>query len=445
MRKILVLFLAIAMTFSVAAFEASIEPVEREASPGEQATYEVEVFNNASEDKRFTLDYSFHEAGWIYFDTSGVVPAGETETFNVTLIPGEDAIQQNYGFTIYVTDFETGESKQLSETMRVTRDHTLNVQSVDIQSGSVMPGESVQASVTVQNILPTIVDEYTVTSSFNDETRDADTEPLAPGAVREYDFTYDIPVEASPETYNLSLTVIQDEVEKVYHDTVQVEEVREINRSQEVDDRVLIVSGTKTVENNGNSPAEITENVTLPSYLDPILDFEPEPDQVTENEENTYIWEASLRPGEDIQFSYSINYWIPLLLAVIIIAGLSALSRISGNMKINKEVEEEKEGLKVSLEIINDTEKFRPQITVRDFVPNVAELDEDFEMAAPETRKTTDGTKIEWTLEDFKPGEKRIVQYRVKPKIEVEDGIDLPPAEIIIKGDKVAKSDNKKH
>lgn len=441
MRKIIVLLLVLALTFSATAFEASIEPVEREASPGEQATFEVEVFNNASEDKRFTLDYSFHKAGWIYFDTSAVVPAGETETFNVTLVPGEDAIQQRYGFTIYVTDFEAGETQQLSETMRVTREHSLNVQSVDIQSGSVMPGEAVEASVTVQNILPRIVDGYSVSSGFNGETREADTEPLAPGAVREYDFTYDISPEASPEAYNLTLTVSQDDFENLYYEAVQVEEVREVNRDEEVDDRVLVVSGVKTVENNGNSPAEITENVTFPSYLDPVLEFNPNPDQVMENEENTYIWEASLQPGENIEFVYSINYWIPLLIAVIIIAGLSALSRISGNIKLNKELEEAEEGLKVSLEIVNDTEKFKPRITIRDFVPNVAELEEEFEMADPETRKTTDGTKIEWTLEDFKPGEKRVVQYRATPKVEVEDGIDLPSAEVIVEGEKVAESD----
>lgn len=443
MKKILLPLAIVLLAFSATAFETSIEPIEREASPGEQAVFQVDVFNNASEDRRFTLDYSFRNAGWIYFDSSRVIPAGETESFEITFRPSEDALQQSYSFTIFVTDFQTGETQRVSDYLRVTRDYSLNVQQVTLDEGEFMPGETVEASVTVQNILSRIVDDYSISSEFRSESVNANTEPLAPGAVKTYDFSYYIEEDAAPSTENLSLTVSHEDVDQVYTETVDIQEVRDVRRSQASEDKVLIVTGSRTVENRGNSPVSLTENVTFPSYLDPVLELSPDTTQVVEeNGENMYIWEFELQPGEENEFTYQINYWIPLMLAAVIILGLAVLGRISGNIKVSKKTEKTGEGVKVSIEIKNGTEKYRPQLTVRDYVPNVAELDEEFEIAEPEVRKTTDGTKMEWTLEDFKPGERRVIQYNITPKVEVEEGIDLPSTEIIVEGEKVAESDS---
>ena len=441
MRKAFLILALLGMIFTASAFTASIEPVDRQASPGEQAVFNVSVFNNASEDRRFVLDYEFSRSGWIYFDSSETIPAGETKDFRVTISPGEEALQQSYSFNIFVTDFKTGDTKILSDYMRVNRDYRMNVQDYDLGSESYRPGEKVEASITLQNILPRIIDNYNVSSSFDGEERVAETDPLAPSAVKTYGFEYDLSEEASPGTRNLSIKLVQDGEERVFSQLVNVEEIRSINSSENVDDKVLVVTGSMSVENNGNSPVNLSENVTFPSYLDPILELDPNPNQTVKGDgENTYVWKFQLQPGESIDFTYRIDYWIPLALAAVIIAGLAVLGRISGSFKLDKRIEETDEGLKVSLEILNDTESFRPQVTIRDFVPNVANLQEEFEMAKPELRKTTDGTEMEWTLEDFKPGEKRVIQYVVKPKVEIEEGLDLPSARIIEDGDTVAKS-----
>ncbi|WP_414838107.1 hypothetical protein ACK3SF_01765 [Candidatus Nanosalina sp. VS9-1] len=441
MRKAALILAFLAMIFTASAFTASMEPVDREASPGEQAVFNVTVFNNASEERRFVLDYEFSRSGWIYFDNSRRIPAGESRDFRVTISPGEDALQQSYSFKIFVTDFKTDETKVLSDYMRVNRDYRMNVPDFNVNKESFLPGETVEASITVQNILPRIVDDYSISSSFDGEQRDVDTDPLAPGALKTYSFEYDISQEASPGSRNISIKLVQDGEERVFSRLVQVEEVRKINRSGEMDDRVLIVTGSRNVENNGNSVANLSENITFPSYLDPILDLDPAPSRtVKEEDSNTYIWDFQLQPGEEMTFSYQVNYWIPLALAAIIILGLAVLGRLTGSFKISKEVEELDEDLKVSLEIVNDTEGFKPQVTIRDYVPNAAQLQEEFEMAKPEIRKTTDGVEMEWTLEDFKPGERRVIQYRVTPKVEVEDGMELPEAEVIEDGETVAQS-----
>ena len=441
MRKAFLILALLGMIFTASAFTASIEPVDREASPGEQAVFNVSVFNNASEDRRFVLDYEFSRSGWIYFDNSKTIPAGESEDFRVTISPGEEALQQSYSFKIFVTDFKTDETKIVSDYMRVNRDYRMNVQDYDLGKDSYRPGEKVEASVTVQNILPRIIDDYNISSSFNGEEKVAETDPLAPTALKTYSFEYDLSDKASPGSRNISIKLTQDGSERIFSKLVNVEEIKSINRTEDIEDKVLVVTGSMSITNNGNSPVNLSENITFPSYLDPILELDPDPNETVEGDgENTYVWNFQLQPGEQMNFAYRVDYWIPLALAAIIITGLAVLGRISGSFKLDKKIEETDEGLKVSIEIINDTEGFKPQVTIRDFVPNVANLQEEFEMARPELRKTTDGTEMEWTLEDFKPGEKRVIQYVVNPKVEIDEGLDLPAARVIEDGETVAKS-----
>jgi len=436
MRKAFLLLVLVSMIFAGSAFQASMGPVEREASPDSQAVFNVSVFNNESEERRFTLDYEFSRQGWIYFETSKTIPAGESRDFRVTFSPGEDALEGSYSFKMFVRDFQSRETKVLSDYMRVNRDYNLNVQQHSFSSSRVDPGETVETSVTVQNILPRIVDDYSITSSFDGETREAAVEPLAPGSIKTYDFEYDISEEASPSTKNLTLELVQGDERRFYSQDVAVNEIVNINRSESFEDKVLTVSGTRTIENNGNSPQGLSENLSFASYIEPVLNLDPEPNRTVEGDENTYLWDFVLEPGESLTISYSINYWIPLVLAMVIVVGIAVLGRITGKVTVEKELEDTEDGIKVSLKVINDSQNYRPNITVRDFVPNVAEIHEDFDMAKPEVRKTTDGTKIEWNLEDFRPGEERVIQYRVQPKVEVEDGLNLPEAVIVDEKDR---------
>ena len=436
MKKVVLFLVLVSLLLTGVAFQASMEPVEREASVDDQAVFNVNVVNNHSEERRFTLDYEFSRQSWIYFETSKTIPPGESRDFRVTFSPGEDALEGSYSFKIFVRDFESRETKVVSDVMRVNRDYNLNVQQHSFSSERADPGDTVEASVTVQNILPRIVGDYSITSSFGDETRNSDTEPLAPGSVKTYDFKYDISEEASPETRNLSLEVVQGDERRFYSQLVDINEIVDVRRNESFEDKVITVSGTRTVSNNGNSPQNISENVSFASYLEPVLTLDPEPDNVIEGNENTYVWTTVLQPGESFTASYTVNYWIPLVLALIIIIGIFILGRLTGNVEVFKETEETAEGLKVSIKVLNNTQNYRPEITVRDFVPNVAEIKEEFDMLEPEIRKTTDGTKMEWTLEDFRPGEERVIQYIVDPKLEVEDGIGLPDPVIVNDGKK---------
>jgi hypothetical protein len=443
MRK-LSLLLAILVTVSTAAgFTATLTPENRSSSPGNSAEFSIAVENNASEPTRFRLDYDFTRSGWVYAPTSKTIEAGDTETFDITITPDDRAIEQSYSVKFYVTNSRTGEMKTLTDYFNVNRDYRLNVVDFSVERTDYMPGETVRSSITVENLAPRIVSEYSFRNSTAGEVEDREGEPLAPRASKTYSFSRQIPENAGPGERNVSIQLFFDGETRTFSEQINVAEIRDVDREVEQTDRVIHRSAEITWSNNGNSRVNLTENVTFADYLSPVLSFEPEPDTVDSGEENTYIWNFSLEPGETATFSYSVDYWMPLTIAAVILAGIIILRKLSGNMKITKKVEEEGEKLKVSLEIVNNTERTKDEIEIEDFVPNVAELDEDFEMAQPEMKKTVDGVEMKWTLEDFRPDEKRVLQYRVTPKVEIEGGIELPKAEILENDSTVAKSDRK--
>lgn len=426
-------------------FQASMEPLNRQATPEDPAVFQITIENTGTVDRRFTLDYSFRNVGWIYFDTSRTIPAGETERINVTIDPDEDAIQQSYSFTIYVQDTLSGNSTSFTDYMSVERQYELNVKDFTVDKSSYMPGEEVTGTMTVQNLAPKIIDNYSLYSSFSGENKTQEGIAIAPGALKTYSFTHSIPEEAYPGQRNFSITLDYESRQQIRYSNINVKEIRNVSRTTEREDKVLYETGEIRVENLGNSNVTLTENLTFPTYLSSILSFETEPDDTEETSSSiTYIWNLDLQPGESVVLEYRIDYWMPLAIAALILIGVVALRRLSGSVEITKKVEEvEGDKLKISIELVNNSEKIQEGLKVKDFVPNVAQLDEEFHMTRPDTKRTTDGVELEWSVDDFKPGEERVIQYEIEPKVEVEGGIDLESAELRKEGQILRKSKRK--
>lgn len=445
MRKWLLALSILAILGTVTGFEATMQPVERQATPENPALFQVTVTNTGDQAERYSVSDQFSKTGWVYYRKPKTLQPGETAVFNITINPGNDAIQQSHSFKIYVTGSVSGNTTTFTDYMSVKREHRINVKDFTVNGESFRPGETVETSITVQNLVAEILSDYRFTSTFNGEQKNQEGEPFAPGALKTYNFNHEIPLDSPPGNETLNLSMSHEGSVQSRTVNISIQEVRNVTRKSSEKDRVLYTSGNLVIGNYGNSPVNLTENMSFKSYLDPILILDPDPDTVKDSDSRkTYVWNIELQPGETQEIGYRVNYWMPLGLAAAILLGILVLRNLTGNVKLTKKVEEKENGeLKVSIEIVNRSNQPKNSINIKDFVPNVADLDEDFDMAKPDLKKTTDGVEMEWSLEDFKPGEKRVIHYRVTPKVEIEDGIELPSAELVEDGRTVSKSTRK--
>ncbi len=441
MRKSLLLLLAVAFAGTATAFTASMDAVKTSASPESPALFQIEVQNNNSEAQRYRLSHDFSKSGWIYYDSYKTIRPGNTSVFNVSVAPGEEAIQNSYSIRLYLTERSTGDTRTFSDIVNVQRQNLINVKDITYSKTQVKPGETVDVSITVQNLASRILGGYKINSSLENDTRTVEGDPFAPGALKTYSFSYEIPEKAAPGNRTLRTWINHPESSQNFSNVIKVEEVRNITRETSEVNRGLYISGSIDIENHGNSEVSISEDMTFPTHVKPILSFSTPPTANTENgSSTTYMWNTTIQPGEKVSYSYSINYWMPLVLAASIMSALLLLRKLTGNVKVSKSTEEEGDKIKVSIEIENHSSNAKDVIEIKDFVPNVVNLDENFEMTKPDIKRTTDGAQLHWALEDFKPGEKRVITYKVDQKVEVEGGVDLPSAEIVEDGKTVSKS-----
>lgn len=198
----------------------------------------------------------------------------------------------------------------------------------------------------------------------------------------------------------------------------------------------LFITTTVTVKNEGNinTPSfYITESA--PGFGKLLFDPEIEPTEVSKSDGRVvYSWLIpTLEPGKEITIKYSYALWRIWLTLFIIAGGTYAAIKLLYTPKIIKRhkhrgpITKEKEVL-VSLDVRNKSRHEVKDVQVRDVVPSIAKVVEKFDTLKPRMRTTSVGTEMRWKIDSLKPGEERVLTYRIKPVVEITGSLDLPKA-----------------
>ncbi len=218
--------------------------------------------------------------------------------------------------------------------------------------------------------------------------------------------------------------------------------VRTQKTSFEIEKKVIIkqkrdVSSTmfeKTIKiqatNNGNDKgtARIEESK---SKIPQIIEFNREPEEGVINYDTKYGWTCELEPLETCTITYKIKYWIYFVAAIIIIAILFMILNFAEKPRITKKYRKGATHT-VSIEIKNNSRRTLDDVQVQDMVPQVFSIAESSGTVRPAlVKRKKNGTLLVWKLGKLSPKDERIISYRIKPILDVEGGIKLPPAKII--------------
>lgn len=440
MNKIWVFLVLIFFSASAAAFPASLDVEDRSASPDDPAVFYVDIQNDLNEAGLFEVGAFTPKPSWFYIESSRSLEPGENHSFKITVTPGEYAVDQSYSFTLYPRSSAVQHSHEIQTSFRVDRQREIILEDLNLNKTAYDPGETVNGEAKIRSISSSLLREYRLTAAYENQSTDKTSSPILPGGTRTLSFKLPIDPESEPREHNLN-TSLYLEGEKVEQASTEftVGEIKEIKVNTTSTNNLAITTGTVTVQNRGNTPINHTINKTVPSYLTPITAFNKEPQNQTQKASNTvYYFTEELQPSESFTVERQTNYWMPATALLGIIAALAGLRKLRNTVKIQKTAEKTASGLKVSIEVENISDRTFRDVKVNDFVPDIASVEKNFEMASPTVRETNDGTKLEWSLEDLEPGDQRVLQYTIRPKVEVEEGVELPKAELK-EGDKVLK------
>jgi len=413
----------------VSGFPASIEAVDRTASRENPAEFRVTVENDMLQRELFRV-HATPKASWFNIDNPSFLDPGETREFNIEVAPPESAIQQNYIFRVFINAGD--QTEELNSRFTIERPYDIEFTSASADRNDYRPGDEVNIEVELRNTDNKRITDYGVTAKLLNQTSEEEGLPLEAGSRARMTLSMQVPEDASPGEKEVDISVMRDgEKGQSVTKKITVESVKKVERTVENDNRLFFYFTTIEAENQGNSRVETEVNRSLPRYLSPITSFEKEPDTVEQREDtNLYTWNFDLEPGESDSVSYTISYWIPLAVLLVLLAGLLLLKKLRKPVGLKKSARETEEGIKIHIKLENMSSESVHNIEVVDFVPDVASVNENFPMAKPVIRKTSNGTRLTWSIDELEPGSQRVFEYMIKPLFEVEGEVTLPEAKL---------------
>ncbi len=438
-RKICLIALVLFFAGFVSA-DIQIEDVDRTATTDEPAEFLINIENNFDTERRYRISSVRSPEGSFRYNSSIDIGPGETETFHLQARTGEYTVRGNYRFTVNI---RAGNEHigSVQDYFRSDSESDIRIRSLSVENEDVQPGERVEAELQLLNIAPRAVD-YSLNASFGNQTtrRGGD---MSSGSDMVHSLNFDVNESASPEEKDLEVDIYSgDSIQTSHTRTVNIGEVKDYRIDESSYNRLIESSNTLTVINTGNTRLETEINRSVPRYFEPLVSFSEQPERHQDNgAETIYYWKVEVEPGQQYDVGYTVSYWPPLLVAAFIFGGLMSLKKFKTPVKFGKTVKEMEDGLKIHLEIENHSNNELENLEVKDFVPNVATVKDDFPMAKPVVRKTSNGTKLTWELESMKPGEQRLLEYSIKPVVEVEEGIVLSGARLEDAGEKVSETE----
>jgi len=187
---------------------------------------------------------------------------------------------------------------------------------------------------------------------------------------------------------------------------------------------------SKTNQGNTVSNIEVTIDKNIISRL--FTSFDPKPTLVERKGFGVeYYWNLDLNPSETIDITVRTNWFLPLLIIILIVAIVAFVKKFSRtDLIVRKKVSHVKTAggefaLKVSLAV--NAKTYIERIRVMDRLPALVKIHERFGGEIP-TKTDEKNRIIEWELQKLEPGEIRILSYVIYSKIGVLGKFALPPA-----------------
>lgn len=313
---------------------------------------------------------------------------------------------------------------------------------LDVNKLSFNPEETLEINVEVSNVGDKISDEHTVQTKIRKDSdileRFEDTFNIPSASSQKISHVYTFGKYDDPGEYTIESTLVDKNKNLVNIKglNVKLSQSPQITKQKDVQFGLLIQTTTIKVKNEGNFDSDETIiKEIFPAFMKNLINSIDKPLSVEEdNLRVVYSWNVGvLKPREERQIVYQINITSLWVISIFIIAFLIVSLRYVGSPKVlkryrlTKTFTGEKEII-VSLDVRNKSNHMLKDVYVKDYVPSIAKVVEKFETLKPILRRAGPGTQLVWKIDQLRPREERILNYRIKPTMEIVGQIKLPRA-----------------
>lgn len=428
-----------------------INPVEDHIEPGENATYNVSITNERSDSQTYEVFSHLSGINWkVSVPEKGedlTLGPGETDNVIISVQPLNNFNAGVYGVNINIRS-DKGERYQQPVKVFVgpppKKEYSPSVRASLDMNKNVDPRESQVIRVNLENLNNLNLSNTTamITSDIPELNMDQEVD-LGPRKKKTLEFSYKLNYTTQPKDYILLFKLRNNNrVIKLISDRLTVEAIEpSFERSVEKEESLLKYSDYLSLKNKGNveNTQEVTYNI---GFLRGLFTSVENEGKVIEDDdgERALSWDITLEPSESKTIQLTTNYR-PIAIGLIILLVIIGLYlRYRTPVDINKSASDVKieeggvSGLKVSLEIKNNSNKSLKNVEIIDEIPSITNIKEDVEMGTLKPTNVFRGEDgkvyAKWELSELEGKEERIITYKVKSKLNILGTLELPRAKI---------------
>ena len=413
---------------------------------GDQGSIDVTVKNNDDKTHTFTVSVfpSTLDKVSAFANINHITLAPqETGTFKVSfssLIEAE-FVPRQFGITLASTEDPTIEASK-NVFVKILRRSPVFILSLGTNKFTYLPQETLNVSYVVNNNGAETFDSYTVQTVIGKGSiilkRFESTISFLPErSSNTFSNLYTFDQFTEPGTYRVEMTLIEDSGEIVSKRTVNfnVGDVTKTSQTEKGSVGIFQSTTTITSTNEGNAPADLRITAIVPSFAEDLIVANVDPvssEKIGSSIRLTWVFE-DVPAGGSASVEYSIVIWkiwaSIIAIAVVVFLAFKFVFRVHVLKKTNYGGSIKKDAeIPVSIEIVNRSLNEVKDVVVRDTIPPIANVVNKFESVKPTIHKTAKGTEVVWKFDSLRPGEERIVAYRIKPKMDLLGSLKLNPA-----------------
>jgi len=367
---------------------------------------------------------------------------GEVENVTLILDPPKDAEEGTIIYTIKITwiDSNVTESKRIF--FDIVRPTNVFISDVQLNKQTFKPGETLNIKPIITSIDKKNTNNvYVNTKILKDENiiqKFEDVISIQPLSTETLSNDFNIKITNPPGDYLVNV-VLTNQLNKILDEktiTFNILPIEKIDQVKKTENHFLYSNVEITITNNGNSKETnfyVTESLPLMSKNFFYPEIEPASKEEKENRV-VYSWLIhELSPADSITIKYQLRFYNVVLISCVLVIAIVWIIWLFFRPTLKKSytglLTRDSE-IKMSLYLKNKGRSILKNITVVDFVPPIAAVIKKFDTIEPKTKRKTNGTELIWKINQLKPGEERILTYRIKPIIEVIGELKLPKAYI---------------
>jgi len=450
---VLVLFVLIA-PFSLALSDVSVEVVDNKiVQEGDIATFKVTVNNQEDVVQTYNIYYLMGGLEWQVTtapasDRFLEVGPGQVKVVELTARPLKDFEPGIY--SLYPVVFESDRGEMYRQALRVfigevtPRQYSASVKMVVDLNDRIDPSQVQTVKVSLSNLNP--LDLGNVSFKLESDLAEFNAEQVfSLGGMGKKTVQFDIAPNQfqQPKDYLVYfvLSRANGEVVKVDSRRVEVLPLTPPFESGVSSGRQFLKSTSAiSVRNLGNVKNSQQVKVIRGNFFEYLFSLTVPAAQVVEDDGlKFYAWDVSLAPDESVSLEIITNFRLPVFVLLVIIILVVLYFVYRNDVRVNKSasnvrfVEGGVAGLKVTLDVKNTGTKMVKDVEIVDLVPSIADIDKEIEMGTLRPsgiKRKKKGIEITWKLAELEAHEERLVNYKIKSKLNILGEFRLPRARI---------------